>query len=502
LVGEAFGADPGVAFHSFNLPNHDYKRLSEADFVLVRPACLLVIEVKGGKVSVDKGVWRFENGRGDAIKKAESPWRQAESGMWAVSKLLTGAGLKLPPVVGYAVAFPFTNWPKGKMPELPDELVIDRSDCQSIATFEQAIVRIEEFWKSRTEVSGRKVMPVDVTVFADALRPTFHAVESLDCIARDVDEESAQLTLEQIVAFDAIVANPRIVLEGPAGTGKTLLCVAWANAAVRDGLKVALVAPTAGLRSLLAKSCPGAEVLSSEDVATRARSGEMFACGIVDEGQCMGTAEFLGNFDRMIEGGLARGRWRWAMDRINQLDAPMEDSILEELRSHSIRCDLSANLRSARPIVEQLRLMLGADMQVGKLISFGVTPRFDDVQSARLTGYAKQVIGDWLDQGVKPSDITVIAPIAKLDELSAAIPGSTREAERRLDSVLLTDANSFRGLESAWILVVLDDPFPDGSELTRWLYLSMSRARVALTLLIGSRARDAVAKLERVNFVR
>lgn len=502
LIGEAFGSDPGVAFHSVNLPNHDYKRLGEADFVLVRPNALIVLEVKGGKVSVEKGIWRFENGRGEAIVKSESPARQAESGLWAVCKLLTPSGLKMPPVVGYAVAFPFTDWPERKLPELPDDLVLDRSDCTSVASFERAIVRVEEYWRERSAVSGRKFVPVDVSSYADAVRPSFHAVESLDCIARSVDQESAQLTLEQIAALEAIIANPRIVLEGPAGTGKTLLCIAWANAAIREGQRVVIAAPTPGLRSLFAKACPSAAILSPEEVMSQAEQGTKYDCGIADEGQCLGTRDFIENFGKILAGGIEGGTWRWAMDRINQLDVPMEDELVQLLRRHASRCDLSANLRSARPIVEQLRLMLGADMQVGKLISFGVAPRFDDVESGQLTSHAVEVVGDWLDQGVRPSDITVIAPIRNLEALTSSIPDASRESDRSADSVFVTDANSFRGLEAPWVLVVLDDPFPDGSDLTRWLYLSMSRARVSLAVLIGSGARDAVGKLERINFVR
>ena len=502
LLSQAFGGENGVAFHSLNLPNHDYKRLSEADFVLLRPGSILVLEVKGGEISVSDGIWRFANGRGEAIVKSESPMKQAESGMWAVAGLLRAAKLKEPAVIGYAVVFPFTNWPKGRLPELPDELVIDRSSCIDAASFELAIMDVEKFWTERAIVSGRKPRAVEISTYEDALRPSFHAVESLASITRGLKEESAQLTQEQISALDSIAANPRIVLEGPAGTGKTLLCAAWANASIRAGEKVLVVVPTTGLKSLMELACPQSMVVLSHDVTRIAQEGHSYDCVIVDEGQCFGTVDFVAQLDAALKGGIESGKRRWAMDRVNQADSPMDESAMELLRRHSARCDLSANLRSARPIVEHLRLMLGADMTVGRMISFGVTPRFDDVDSGLLVDRAANVVNDWISQGVTPADITVIAAAPSVAALIEAIPGAAGVSQQAPDTILVTDANSFRGLESPWVLVVLDEPVPDGSELSRWLYLAMSRARVSLCVLIGSRARKAVASIESINFLR
>ena len=146
--------------------------------------------------------------------------------------------------------------------------------------------------------------------------------------------------------------------------------------------------------------------------------------------------------------------------------------------------------------------MLGADMTVGRMISFGVTPRFDDVDSGLLVDRAANVVNDWISQGVTPADITVIAAAPSVAALIEAIPGAAGVSQQAPDTILVTDANSFRGLESPWVLVVLDEPVPDGSELSRWLYLAMSRARVSLCVLIGSRARKAVASIESINFLR
>jgi hypothetical protein len=65
------------AFHSLNCSEHRYKRWSEIDFLIVGPAGLLVLEVKGGRVSVHGGIWTFTDRWGREHRRAEGPFRQA-----------------------------------------------------------------------------------------------------------------------------------------------------------------------------------------------------------------------------------------------------------------------------------------------------------------------------------------------------------------------------------------------------------------------------------------
>lgn len=503
LLHEAFGADGGVVFHSLSLPNHQYKRLGEADFVVIRSDALLVLEVKGGNISFEDGVWRYENGRGDAITRSESPMKQAESAMWAVTDLVRAARLKMPSTIGYAIVTPFSDWPKDAFPEYPAPIFLDRRDCTNTGSFERGILETARFWKERTLASGRKLSAIDVSQYETQLRPTFHAVESLATVTTNFTTESAQLTHEQIATLDSIVSNPRILVEGSAGTGKTLLCAAWANEAVRAGERTIVVVPTRGLQSLMISACPGATVLRADELASAARTGmEPHDVLLVDEGQCIGTSAFMDALDRLVRGGIEGGRWRWAMDRINQADTAMDPTILERLRGLAARCELNSNLRSARPIVEQLKLVLGADMTVGRMISHGVTPHFEDVAPKAMLDRVVATIDRWIDQGIAPSDITVIAPEHLLDTITKALPVAARGLPRMANRILVTDAHSFRGLESPAVLVVLDNPAPDDWPLERWLYLAISRARVSLSLLIGPDAKDALGQLEKLNFLR
>src|SRR3954447_25499056 len=75
-------------FHSLNLSEHEYKKWGEADFVIVSAAGILILEVKGGRVSCTEGVWTFTDRHNVEHHSSEGPFGQARSAMYALKKLL------------------------------------------------------------------------------------------------------------------------------------------------------------------------------------------------------------------------------------------------------------------------------------------------------------------------------------------------------------------------------------------------------------------------------
>ena len=73
--------DSHVAYHSLKPTRHPYKRFPEIDFVICSEEGLYVIEVKGGRVSCQDGVWRYRDRNGHIDKSIEGPFRQAETAL-------------------------------------------------------------------------------------------------------------------------------------------------------------------------------------------------------------------------------------------------------------------------------------------------------------------------------------------------------------------------------------------------------------------------------------
>ena len=86
ILQQLIANDAEVAYHSVHLPEHEYKRMSEIDFLVLWKGVAIVLEVKGGRVKCEHGVWVFTDRYGNHNTKSESPWDQGRSAMFALQK--------------------------------------------------------------------------------------------------------------------------------------------------------------------------------------------------------------------------------------------------------------------------------------------------------------------------------------------------------------------------------------------------------------------------------
>lgn len=329
-------ASPGAfAVHSLNLPDHAYKRYGEADFVLVDRRGLIVLEVKGGIVRHAEGVWSFENGRGQGRKRAEGPHRQAESGVHALLRTLARSAAPRIGVFGWAVVTPFTFWTMPH-PEIPAPLLLDRAACETEASFANALDGVFRWWRERAAASGRDTGPLSPAAIERLLLPEFQYAPAPARCAEAIEQDVVRLTEQQAEILEGLSDNPRLLVEGGAGTGKTLLAAAAARQAAASGVGVGLVVAAPVLAAHLAAALP--RVTVADPGATRRLPDRCLDVLVVDEGQELISPEGLREADRLLRGGLAAGRWRWFMDPANQaLHSTIDPQGLEVLRANSTR---------------------------------------------------------------------------------------------------------------------------------------------------------------------
>src|SRR5205823_10378283 len=86
VIRDAPGAGDWVCLHSLALARHDSKRRGEVDFLLLTRKGVFVLEVKGGRIARQGGVWVFTNRWGDQERKYESPYQQASGAMFSLER--------------------------------------------------------------------------------------------------------------------------------------------------------------------------------------------------------------------------------------------------------------------------------------------------------------------------------------------------------------------------------------------------------------------------------
>lgn len=164
----AFHGQPGwFALHSLNLPQHEYKRFAEIDFLVCGPGGLFVLEVKGGGVACRDGMWETCNRAGKVEQLAESPFRQAAGALHGLHKRLPPA-LASAFTLGYGVITP-------DIENLPPSVEWERAvlaDARDFRQFEFWLTRLVAHWRAK-DARSPVATPDILEQLQQFLRPDF-----------------------------------------------------------------------------------------------------------------------------------------------------------------------------------------------------------------------------------------------------------------------------------------------------------------------------------------
>ena len=345
-----------TVLHSLGLARRTTGPYGEIDFVVIIPGQGIVcLEVKGGRISCESGVWSTVNRHGKSSALGKSPFMQARESMFALRDAITGNfgrhALESRTPIGCGIVLPDVTCPP-ITPEFERSDVIDVEDLRrpiSHSIRRLARRRLREFQDRDTGV--RLPRPTEVRTISNFLRPNFERVVARAVTVRRTDSRLLGLTEEQYSRLDELEDNPRCLFEGAAGTGKTLLALEYARRASRSGAKVLLVCfnrllgawlqeqtegigVTAGTwhgaaRGLILSSSVADEFLNSERESLQAgdqralfeelyplyveyaleERSEQFDVLVVDEAQDLIAQRSLDFLNRALYGGIAGGRW-------------------------------------------------------------------------------------------------------------------------------------------------------------------------------------------------
>lgn len=237
-------------------------REGEIDFLLLHPEHgLLVLEVKGGGISYDGREDRFTSvDRLGQTHEIRHPFRQAQQHEKDVVALLLGTSFgaeTLPPFAhGHAVVFPDCEWSPGLDPaSAPRELVLDVCALSAgAAALEARLVAILASFASghATQPLGRRWVK---RIGQHVLAPRFSLGLTLGAALEWEETALARLHDEQDLCLDFLALNPRVLVRGGAGTGKTLVACESARRLAASGKDVLLLCFNRPLGSHLRALC-------------------------------------------------------------------------------------------------------------------------------------------------------------------------------------------------------------------------------------------------------
>lgn len=209
-------------------------REGEADFVVFHlDYGLLVLEVKGGAEMFAKGhLWFRKLASGE--RQIANPFEQARRNMHAlndaVAERTAGRITCEKYVYAYAVVFPHGR-ASGALPlDVANDILID---VDRMHEFERMIVKAFMAFPRKAGLLSR----ADYVEMLDVLLPRFQIMRPLSPQIESGRERLVELTLNQALAFRGLFSNRQLLVEGVAGSGKTLLAVERALAFARKGVR-------------------------------------------------------------------------------------------------------------------------------------------------------------------------------------------------------------------------------------------------------------------------
>lgn len=489
---------PSLAYHSVLLPSHAYKRMGEIDFLLIWDDCVLVIEVKGGRVQRSNGKWAFTNRFGETTWKKEGPFDQARSAMWAIEKRFSQ--LQPPPAValGYVVITPDIDLPPGV--EWDPAQYIGAS-TMSAPKFTSAIRDARKF--ALAAERGHVVGGAYRTI-VNAVRPDFDRVPGLRELTDQLEREYVRLAEDQLRFLDLVDGNARLICEGGAGTGKTLLAVEAAKREAAKGNTVLVTCKSPKVLQLFTRSLDQTNFVFKTFDQLQTVTDLLVDCLIVDEAQDLIATEALVQLDSALHGGLDHGRWRIFLDSNNQasVDGDLEADALDYLEDLASKVTLTLNCRNTGNVIQTVKQVLGAD--IGTPLG-GPGPKVEYVDPPTKTFSEAAVAIDGQlnrlrDSGLDLGDVAIVT-MKELASESAAMStkawshGQIRtDPVRTISSAWLCTAADIKGLETKFVLVVDLNELQSAAQRSRF-YVAMTRPRVGLWIQTSAKGWKDISDL-------
>lgn len=518
--------DDAYVLHSLGLPKHQSKIYGEIDFVVVCKRGIACLEIKGGRVECTDGKWIFTDRYGVAREKPEGPFAQVTGNMFSLSKILKDKFVNSPhmknALVACGVVFPDIEF-KSVSQEIITEIIYD-SKTKDITEY---INGIFDYWTTRQHREPSMLSKAEVKDIVDYLRGDFTFIPTLRDRLDSVEKHLVRLTNEQSQIMYALGMNQHLLIEGNAGTGKTLLAMNFASQRAAKGDKVLYLTFNKNLSKNINSQIEESDNLKvinihalfgeyvTVDLAKMAANPQKYFGEelpeaffdyinglsadeleeikydllVMDEGQDIIKPVYLYSLDALLKGGLEKGNWAILYDEKQNIYNPEYADGMEILESYNnTKFKLFVNCRNTVQIGTYSSKTSGVE------ITDFLQENGEEVQKISYTDEAdfKQKIKDIMKnlraEKVDPTEVAFLAPKKYSNSMLSVAGISVNELGDDYDSKSLlpkfATIQGFKGLDAKIVILVDVDNILDRN-WSRLMYIAGTRARTLL-YVVGS----------------
>jgi hypothetical protein len=522
--------------HSLGITRHPSKLIGETDFVVVGPEGVFFIEVKGGGVSCQEGVWKFTNKDGQTNTKSESPWTQAASGLVQVRLEIENVQGKHGLNFGYGVIFPDEVF-LDEGPEIEPAVLWDGRDWPY--PMRDYIQKIASHWVSKNRIAYRRDPHLpdasERSAIRKLLRPNVKSTYTLASELNHIESELVELTEEQSRAVRGMRRNHRSVVFGGAGTGKTLLALEEARRLADEGARVLLLCYNTLLGRHLAANIDPEKITATSvheffgrtigkhpklsaqlkqvrqhvdetdyfrraypdvfmDALVAEPMFEPYNALVLDEAQDLMGEAFINAFDLLLDQGVNRGVWHLFMDpNQNIYGVEAERSLAELLGSGSGQYDLTINCRNSLKVAVNSSVLSKIDVPLHRVAQGGYEKFLYYTDAQDLKRKLNALVAELLHNGVNRKDIIFLSPRRAENSILHDINLDYRlndlaGSEAAKNAIDYCTMHAFKGLERS-IVIAVDLEIIEKREKQLLLYCGLTRAKAGLVCCIPDALR-------------
>lgn len=516
--------------HSLGLPRHRSKIYGEIDFVVVCERGVACLEIKGGRVECRDGQWSFIDRYGTERVKPEGPFAQVTGNMFSLRDILKrhfeGNPHMRNILMASGVVFPDIAFHSDSQEIIP-EIIYDRT-TEDISEY---MNRVFDYWQQRQHREPSKLSPSDIREIVQFLRADFCFIPSLNDRLEQVEQKLVRLTKEQAQLMQALGMNDHLIVEGGAGTGKTLLAAEFARRQLEQGARVLYLTYNKNLAHHVMHSLPESGQLKvvnihalfgeyiSVDVEELKKDPQNYFSQvlperfydyisdkmsidpeaeklqydvlIMDEGQDILKPLYLYSLDCLLKGGLDHGRWAVFYDEKQNIYNPEYQEGMDILRSYPhTKFRLFVNCRNTVQIgtysakasgVTFAEFMRENGEEVGK-ISYE-----DEKDFGRKI---KEILKVLREGKVSAGDITFLSPKKYKNSKLAAMKVKVNELNDDFQPdpavPVYATIQGFKGLD-AKVVILCDVEALRSETFSQYIYLAGTRARTLL-YIVGTKS--------------
>jgi hypothetical protein len=532
------GTEDWIVLHSLGIAKHITLIYGEVDFLVLAPGLgIFVLEVKGGRVKRENGIWYFTDKYGLTNMKTRSPFEQASDGVFSIVAALKtkfGPYSKIAKIIfGYGVIFPDILF--------DDDLI----DAEARQVFDKRGSDIVRFIKNLSSNCKKKFTEIynlspdgmlpnfkEVNEIARYLRGDFDKPVALQAKMDEIQSSENQATSEQFICLDALEDNPRCLIQGGAGTGKTIMAIEDAFRSIAKGYKVAFLCYNTKLADFLKSRFAAYQdddkpvftgtfhsfmlhIIKEAGIITGTinnnpdfwsyeiplltldalkRKPVKFDKIIIDEAQDLINENYLEIFNAVLARGFTRGLWSFFGDfNYQAIYEGLASGKMEELLDSGVphtKFKLSINCRNTKPICNEITYLTG--FQERNYLKKGINGppvnylrwQSREEQLVKLCTLLKSLIKH---ENICPALITILSPLRPEDSIVSEITTVANDYSlSALDIPEMCTIHAFKGLENS-IIIITDIGSYSNEKL---LYVGLSRAKVSLYILESEQAYE------------